>query len=163
MAELTSLPRVCQQPPTRISISPSCRSPQSSLLASSPSRAGHHWRSPLRAPSASQPSHGGHRAPRSHLLCPAPSLFLFHAGQLAPLPPFPFFPMAEAELSHGAPCRLGHPLLPVAAPPAQRPAPILARHPPFLYPSSKGLHGRGYSSRRPSSIPLLARCCVVRH
>jgi hypothetical protein len=40
----------------------------------------------------------------SHLLCPAPSLFLFHIGQSAPLPPSPFFPMAEAELSHGAPC-----------------------------------------------------------
>lgn len=106
----------------------------------------------LGASFAAQPSHGGHRTLCSHLLCPAPSLFLFHIGQSAPLPPSPFFPMAEAELSHGAPCKLGHPLSPWATPPAQRHAPISARHPPFLYPSSKGLHGRGYSSRRPAHL-----------
>jgi hypothetical protein len=40
----------------------------------------------------------GPSAPAGHLLYATPSLFLFHAGQPAPLPPSPFFPMAEAEL-----------------------------------------------------------------
>ena len=41
LAELTSLLGACQQsPPTRTSISPSCCSPRSSLLVSSPARAG---------------------------------------------------------------------------------------------------------------------------
>jgi hypothetical protein len=63
----------------------------------------------LGASFAAQPSHSGHRTLCSHLLCPAPSLFLFHIGQSTPLPPSPFFPMVEAGLPMAPPASLGIP------------------------------------------------------
>jgi hypothetical protein len=82
------------------------------LPASAPSPA----RSPLCAePIFSTPSSSHGRAPCSHLLCPAPSLFLFPAAQSAPYPwmqqPI-LLPPSSGSSSHGVIPPTARPSLP---------------------------------------------------
>jgi hypothetical protein len=148
-------------PPTRTSISPSYCSPRNSLLASSPSRVGHHRCPPLRAPSAPQPSHGGRPALCSHFLQPRPPCSMASGPAIFPHGALPCSSLLGQQLGRPKSPMLGalfH-LWPTSS--AQRPFPpaICSAHrkPELLSP----WRSAGQGANRPLSFFSHGRAAVL--